>query len=307
MPKTGKFMSDRPETDALSDILRRMRLKAEIYARPDYCGTWAVDTSGHRKVAFHLIERGSAWLHTENGKQPQHMVKGDLVLFPHDAPHALASSESRPALSEINGGPPPVLSGPVTSLLCGFFEFQSKAAWPLLDGLPEMVMLDLRNASVHEGAQTLLRLIVSELERGDPGADAVVNELAYVLFIHVLRSQMDKGLTSGLLCALADPKIGTALNYLHADLAAPWTVDSLANSVAMSRSAFAKRFRELIGLTPMRYLAEWRMHEAKALLQQNEISMNELAYQTGYASEAAFRKAFKSIVGETPGQVRRNR
>lgn len=295
-------MSNRPETDALSDILRRMRLKAEIYARPDYCGTWAVDTSGHRKVAFHLIERGSAWLHTDDG-EPQQMVSGDLVLFPHDSPHALASSESRP--NTINAVPPQVLEGPVTSLLCGFFEFQSKAAWPLLDGLPPMVMLDLREASVNEGAQTLLRLIIKELVNGAPGSDAVVNELAYVLFIHVLRSQMEKDLTSGLLSALADPKVGRALNILHADISAPLTVDTLASAVAMSRSAFAKRFRDLVGMTPMRYLSEWRMHEAKELLQNTEQSTAEIAEGIGYTSEAAFRKAFKSIVGETPGRVRR--
>ena len=295
-------MSNRPETDALSDILRRMRLRAEIYARPDYCGTWAVDTSGHRKVAFHLIERGSAWLHTEDA-EPQQMVSGDLVLFPHDSPHALANSSTTPTV--INEAPPDELKGPVTSLLCGFFEFQSKAAWPLLDGLPSMVMMDLRASSEHESAQTLLRLMVKELLAGAPGADAVVNELAYVLFIHVLRSQMDQDRTSGLLRAIADPKIGRALNILHADIAAPLTVDSLANEVAMSRSAFAKRFRDLVGMTPMRYLTEWRMHEASELLQNTDQSMANIAEQVGYASEAAFRKAFKSVVGETPGRVRR--
>lgn len=297
-------MSDRPETDALSDILRRMRLKAEIYARPDYCGTWAVDTSGHRKVAFHLIERGSGWLHTVDGEAPRQMVSGDLVLFPHDAPHAISNSESLPDNSILNNDPPNVLSGPVTSLLCGFFEFESKASWPLLDGLPEMVLLDLRKSSAVHGTHSLLQLIVSELERSEPGADAVVNELAYVLFIHVLRSQMEAGLTRGLLCALADSKIGPVLNLMHADFAADWSVEKLASRVAMSRSAFAKRFRELIGLTPMRYLSEWRMHEARDLLQRSELSIAEIAFRTGYQSEAAFRKAFKSIVGETPGRVR---
>lgn len=300
-------MSDRPETDALSDILRRMRLKAEIYARPDYCGNWAVDTSGHRKVAFHLIERGSGWLHTEDGQIPQQMVSGDLVLFPHDSPHAIASSSEKPLPSVLNAAPPEEIDGPVTSLLCGFFEFENKTAWPLLDGLPEIIMLDLRSSSAHPATQTLLRLIVNELESGAPGADAVVNELAFVLFIHVLRSQMNESLTSGLLSALADPKIGRALNILHADISTQWTVDSLAAFAAMSRSAFAKRFRELIGMSPMRYLTEWRMHEASELLQKSELAIADIAECIGYSSEAAFRKAFKSIVGQTPGRVRKNK
>ena len=297
-------MSDRPESDALSDILRRMRLKAEIYARPDYCGTWAVDTSGHRKAAFHLIERGNGWLHTDDAP-PRPLVSGDFMLFPHDAPHRLASSENEPEPGVINQPEPEVLTGPVTSLLCGFFEFQSKAAWPLLDGLPEVVVLDLKDTSRQQGTQALLQLIIGELERDEPGCDAAVNELAYVLFIHVLRSQMEQGLSQGLLGALADPKIGKALNCIHSDFAADWTVDLLASEVAMSRSAFAKRFSDLVGMTPIRYLTEWRMQEARDLLETTDQSIAEIAEKSGYQSEVAFRKAFKSVVGQTPGSVRR--
>ncbi len=300
-------MSDGPNTDALSDILRRMRLKAEIYARPDYCGTWAVDTSGHRKAAFHLIERGTGWLHTDDGAEPRSLAGGDLVLFPHDASHRISNSDQTPANAIINLPPPAVLQGSVTSLLCGFFEFQSRAAWPLLDGLPPIIVLDLKESSGLYGTQALLQLIMGELERGGPGTDAVVNELAFVLFIHVMRSQMKKGLSQGLLCALADPKIGNALNHIHADFSVNWTVERLAHVVAMSRSAFAGRFRELVGMTPIRYLSEWRMHEARSLLRDTDLSIAEIAIQNGYQSEVAFRKAFKSISGQTPGSVRRGK
>lgn len=300
-------MSDRLSNDALSDILRRMRLTAEIYARPEYCGTWAVDTSGHRKMAFHLIERGRAWLHTDDNAAPVAMISGELVLFPRDAPHAIASSAERPRPDQLNKPPPEEFTGPVTSLLCGFFEFQGKSAWPLLDGLPDVVTLNLRDSSVSPGTAGLLQLIVAELAQDGPGVDAVINELAYVLFVHVLRSQMQAGLTAGLLCALADPKIGGALNALHADLAAPWTVDRLASAALMSRSAFAKQFNELVGMSPMRYVTEWRMAEARALLESSDLSMAEIAERIGYQSEVAFRKAFRNIVGDTPGKVRRGR
>lgn len=299
-------MPDRPSPDALSDILRRLRLTAEIYARPDYCGTWAVDTSGHRKMAFHLVERGNAWLHTHDA-EPVPMLSGELVLFPRDAPHVIADSADSPAPGIINRPPPAELSGAVTSLLCGFFEFQSKAAWPLLDGLPDIVTLNLRDSSASPGTTQLLQLVVAELTRNRPGVDAVINELAYVLFVHVLRSQMEAGLTGGLLCALADPKIGRALNRLHADLAAPWSVDRLAAAATMSRSAFAKQFNELVGVSPMRYVTQWRMAAARDLLETTDVSMAEIAERVGYQSEVAFRKAFKNVVDETPGKVRRER
>ena len=298
-------MSDRPERDALSEILSRLRLKAEIYARPDYCGSWAVDTSGHRKAAFHLIERGSGWLHSDEEASPRPLVAGDFVLFPHDAPHRISDSAEVPSASTINRPPPEILSGPVTSLLCGFFEFQSKIAWPLLDGLPEIVVLDLRDSSRQQGTNAVLQLIIGELERDEPGCNAAVNELAYVLFIHVLRSQMGHGLSQGLLQALADPNIGQALNCIHSDFGGNWSVDRLAAEVAMSRSAFARRFNDLVGMTPIRYLTEWRMQEARDLLENTNTSIAEIAERSGYQSEVAFRKAFKNVVGHTPGSVRR--
>lgn len=299
-------MSDRPERDALSEILSRLRLTAEIYARPDYCGSWAVDTSGHRKAAFHLIERGNGWLHTDEGDSPRPLVAGDFVLFPHDAPHRISDSPEVPSASAINKPPPEVLTGPVTSLLCGFFEFQSKIAWPLLDGLPEIVVLDLRDSSRQQGTNAVLQLIIGELERDEPGCNAAVNELAYVLFIHVLRSQMGHGLSQGLLQALSDPNIGQALNCIHSDFGGNWSVDRLASEVAMSRSAFARRFNELVGMTPIRYLTEWRMQEARDLLENTKTSIAEIAERSGYQSEVAFRKAFKKVVGRTPGSVRRD-
>ncbi|MCG8426821.1 MAG: AraC family transcriptional regulator, partial [Chromatiales bacterium] len=195
--------------------------------------------------------------------------------------------------------------GPITSMLCGFFEFQSKAAWPLLDGLPDAIVLDLQEAGRVMGTSSLIQLIVSELESAGPGADAAVNQLAYVLFIHVLRAEMRRGLSRGLLCALSEPKIGRALNMIHADPTAEWTLETLAMKAGMSRSTFAGRFKQLIGITPMRYITEWRMQEAVDLLQTTELSIATIGERCGYTSEVAFRKAFRSVVGVPPGQYRR--
>ena len=300
-------MSKTIEFDALSDILHKTRLTAQIYARPDYCGAWAVDTSGQRKVAFHLIQQGSAWLHLDDGSDPAPLITGDLVVFPHDARHALSSSSKRPGKNEINHPPPEVLSGPVTSLLCGFFEFRDKAAYQLLDGLPDVVRLDLRGSGAASGTVRLLQLIIGELTRNEPGTEAVINELAHVLFIHILRSQMATGVGEGLLSALADKEIGKAINLIHAELGTDWSVERLAGAVAMSRSAFAKKFKALVGMSPKRYVASWRMSEARNLLEQTKLPMMDIAARVGYQSDAAFRKAFKSLTGETPGRIRRRK
>ncbi len=295
-------MSMDKKTDALSAILRRLQLKADIFMHADYCGTWAVDTSGHRKAAFHLIGQGSCWLHLGEDIPPKLLTAGDFVMFPHDASHALSSDEQTPRAAMINQPPAEDAQGPITSLLCGFFEFHSKAAWPLLDTLPAVVVLDLKVATQ---THTLIQLIIKELEAAGPGADVAVNELANVLLVHVLRAEMQRGLQQGLLCALADPKIGLALNLIHSQPGADWTVVGLAKEVGLSRSIFAERFKTLVGMSPMQYVTGWRMQEAVELLKTTDLSIASIAERCGYQSEVSFRKAFRHVIGKPPGQLRK--
>ena len=81
------------DDDALSTLLRRLRFEAKVFLRADYCGVWAVDTSGERHIPFHLVTHGEGWLHMA-GEAPQPMRPGHLVLFPKDAAHLLASTRT---------------------------------------------------------------------------------------------------------------------------------------------------------------------------------------------------------------------
>ncbi len=152
---------------------------------------------------------------------------------------------------------------------------------------------------------SLIQQIISELEKQLAGADAVINQLAYVLFIHVLRAEMHRGLKCGLLSALTDTRIGHALNHIHTNPGDDWTVERLARQCGMSRSNFAQRFNRLVGVTPMRYVTGWRMQEAVELLESTNLSIAVIAERCGYLSEVAFRKAFRSVIGDPPGLVRR--
>jgi len=81
----------------------------------------------------------------------------------------------------------------------------------------------------------------------------------------------------------------------------PWTVESLAETAGMSRSAFAARFKELLGQTPLEYVTGWRMQKAVQLLEQRDKKLIDIARLVGYESDAAFSKAFKRVVGANPG------
>ena len=134
----------------------------------------------------------------------------------------------------------------------------------------------------------------------------MANRLAEVLFIQTLRAHIASGAESklGWLRAIFDPQIGAALRAVHADVNSSWTVESLAAAAGMSRSAFAARFKELLGQTPLDYVTEWRMQKAVLLLKEEDKKLVEVAQSVGYDSDAAFSKAFKRIVGVTPGECR---
>ncbi len=295
-------------TDALSETLRWLQLKAEVYVHADFQGCWAVDTSGTRKVPFHIVNSGHSWLHIK-GEKPRLLSSGDLVVFPRDEQHFLSSESECPdqqlvteTMASGNGNK----TGNITGLTCGYFEFESKSHWPLLDSLPSVVVLELSDVGRLGNTRNLLHLLISELEEELPGYRQSVRYLAHTLFVHILRSQLDRGLDTGLLKAMFHPRIGQALTLIHTQPEKPWTLEKMANAIGMSRAAFASEFKILTNVTAMTYLTKWRMLQASELLQQGGLSMVEISERCGYQSEVAFRKAFKNVTGVTPGSLRKS-
>jgi AraC family transcriptional activator of mtrCDE len=298
------LLDNQPLDDPLTPLLAELGFSAEIYLHSRYCGVWGVDTSGSGRLPFHLISSGRGWLHTPDGEcLPLHA--GDLVLFPHDSSHVMSDSPTTTAATEFVPAELDADSSeqPVTSMICGFFSLQGADA--LLANLPAAIVMELSDTSRHPETGLLLQLMIGELDDPKPGNKVVVDQLAKALFVHILRVQMTKGLCSGLLAALFDTRVGKALSLIHSQPEQHWTLDSLAQASHQSRTVLANRFKELVGVTPMRYLAEWRMRLATRLLRAGETTAN-VAEQVGYASDAAFSKAFKQITGNTPGAIRRN-
>ena len=287
------------DPDPLSVLLKRLSLNAEVYVNGDFCGTWAVDTSGSRRIPFHLIGSGEAWLHIND--EVHQLSARDLVIFPNDHKHIISNSKLKPDTQQVNA--PMSNDGDTTNMVCGFFEFKHALINPLLDALPDVIHLPA-NAK-HSRTQQLIDIIILELTQTRAGCYTVVDGLASLLFIEVLRQQVeDQTLNSGLLVALFDGRIGKALNAIHQQSEHNWDLQMLAEKATMSRSNFADKFTKLVGLSPMKYLVKWRMIEARKLLMTTDKSVFEIAQISGYESEAAFRKAFKLNQGEAPGKVR---
>jgi len=300
-PQTPNLVSERPETDPLSDVLRSLHLRVGIFKHGRYRGRWALDSTGVTRATFHLIGRGQAWVHRDGASAPLAVHSGDLVMFPHAHWHQLSGTPKRERGTRLEGAN----DGPFTTVLCAMVECDTRLN-PLMQALPDVIVVRSEDHTASATLQTLARLMLAEYEAGAAGGQAVLDRYAEVMFVSILRHHMQhaSGLT-GLLAALKDARIARALSALHRDPAKPWRVATLAREARMSRSAFADRFSTLLGASPIAYLTAWRMQLANEILARRDRSIAAVAEQLGYGAENAFRRAFKRVRGVGPGNVRR--
>jgi AraC-like DNA-binding protein len=302
--------------DPLGDVLHVLRMSGAFYCRTELTAPWGLEMPAFAGcVSFHLVTAGSGVLEVDG--ITSHLHTGDLVLVPHGRGHVLRSSPGAGVAGRVDrleqqmvGNHYSVLrlggGGDAATLLCGILQFDHPTARRLLDLLPPTVHVRGEDARGAGRVGQLLTLVTDEAREVRPGGEAVITRLADVVVIEAIRSWIDEddGARAGWLAALRDPQVGRALALVHAGPGRPWTLGGLAHEVAMSRSAFAARFTALVGEAPMRYVTRWRMEAATAALEDGR-EVGAVSRELGYASEAAFNRAFKRLTGRTPGAVRR--
>ncbi len=293
----------------LTRLLQAFRLRATVFHNAQYCGTWGVDTSREDAMSFHFVVRGQCAFSVGHGRdETLAMRPGDLVVLPRGVPHLMGSSDcpadtiNRVASTPHDDSPP----DDAVALMCGHIEFDDSGPNPVLDALPEHVVLRTTEPP-HDGLLApITTALRNESLQGGEGSAAVIDRLAEVLFVHVLRIHLSEHRDlPGLAAALADPNIRRAIEALHDDPEAKHTVNTLATVAGMSRSSFAERFRRVVGVAPMDYCARWKMQCAYRWLADEDITVFEAAQRCGYDSEAAFSRAFKRITGVNPSAARR--
>lgn len=296
--------------DPLADVFAAMRVRDALYARIEARAPWGLSLAAGQAARFGLVVRGRCRLEMEG-----HAVEvraGDCFVLAHGSPYVLRDAPLTPTVScwsvvrdRVGGVVALGGSGEPATLLCGWFQFDPSASRPLVDLLPPLIHVRMDASRSHALAGTLELLAIETLQPG-LGSGLVVSRLADILFVqavraHVAASGQDE---AGWLGALADARLGAALRAMHRDMARPWTVDALASAAKLSRSAFASRFRQRVGQSPLEYLTRWRMVKAAQLLRQQRLSLGQVAAEVGYESEAAFSKAFKRQIGQAPGAWR---
>ena len=303
--------------DPLGEALHFLRMSGVFYSRSEFTAPWGLELPPMADcLMFHVVTSGRCWLEVD-GAESRLLQPGELALVPHGQGHRLVSEPGVPAV-RLFDLPREYLSeryeilrqdggGALTNLICGVVRFEHPAAQQLVRLLPRVISVEAWNASELEWIPSTLRLLAAEARELRAGGETVITRLADILVIQAIRSWIahDPAAQTGWLGALQDQQIGRAIALIHREPERPWTVAALASEVAMSRSAFAARFTDLVGEPPMRYVARWRMLVAHSWLQVDGATVGELALRLGYRSEAAFSRSFKRFIGVSPGVIRR--
>jgi AraC-like DNA-binding protein len=303
----------------IDNLLHSIRFRSSAYYRPELRAPWGFSI-GHSGPTFHVVSHGKCWLEVKGVARPVQLSAGDFAVIPRSDLHVIRDSPTTQVVDYfdfLKGRAPDKQGafsadgvGPGSRLVCGGMQSENGATDPLLAVLPPLIHFKGGGEDAAPGLRTTVSHIFEELGSGRSGSAAVVTRLADILFMQAVRAYLDENIDtaeSGCLAALRDQQIGRSLVLLHDKPHQPWTVAELADRIALSRSAFAAKFTQLVGESPLRYLTRIRLNVATARLRSGNDKLSVIAAAAGYNSVPAFAKAFKRHLGMTPGEYRQSR
>ena len=315
--------------DALSDVLRAVRLTGAVYFDVHASEPWVAEAppggsivrgifpGAEHLISYHAVTHGTCWGGLID-EEPIRLSAGDILLLPHGDAHVMSSA---PGMRQTPNEaiyrrtthvrlPFTITMGDTSAdparIVCGFLGCDARPFNPLLSALPRIIRM---NDKAGGALDVFMQVAVAESKAPRIGGECVLGRLSELMFVDVVRRYLESlpAGQAGWLAALRDPFVGRAIEALHRAPARSWTLETLAHEVALSRSVLAERFTHFAGQPPMQYLTNWRMQLAATYLLTGTDSIAAIAERVGYESEAAFSRAFKKIVGTPPGEWRKHR
>lgn len=291
--------------DPLSEVVRLLHPRAVFANVISGKGNWAVRYSEYGRPSFCIVLDGSCLLAVD-GHEPVTIRAGDFVLLPTTPAFTLSSFAPAPPVcldpEQVAGGRNELRYGeqdgePDMRSLGGAFLFDCADPGLLVSLLPKVVHVQ---GSMR--LSLLVQMVGEECADPKPGSEFMLSRLVELLLVEAMRAVATGNSPPGLLRGLGDERLSQALKQMHAHVDRSWTVDQLAQTAALSRSAFFERFIRIVGVTPMEYLLAWRMEIAKELLRSNRMAVSEVAERVGYGSTSTFSVAFSRHVGQAPSR-----
>lgn len=313
--------------DVLSDVLSWLRVEGTLTRRSKFSAPWRIAYAPTNLLSFMAVERGDCFLTCE-GQDSARLEAGDLLMF---SPGQIVSLGDHPSTEPVPynqvlaafepnedeepsspGNTHPTLEygggGRRTTITGWGLRFESREQHPLLSLLPPYVRITAAERSAHPWLDTTFRFITHETHGRSDGSDMMIRRLVELLFVQLVRTWFREHphTQAGLLGALRDTHVRRALKLVHRDPAHPWTVETLAKAVGMSRSGLSARFQSLMGISPLKYVTQVRMHvAATALTDDARATLSEISQRVGYDTESSFGRAFKRYFGVSPGAFRK--
>ncbi len=300
-------------SDPLSDILEQVGVEGSVYFQKDFHGPWCMDVSNTGFAQFHIIVNGNARV-THDGQVLQ-LSAGDIVLFPKGASHLIGDADDSPVtvgsdvIRAISEGQEPFTEGVTTTrMICGHFEYDFGYAHPLLEELPEKILIRSADLPALDQLLGVMQLIIKESSSEAPGSRVVARKLSDGLFVTILRSFFEREKErSGFFRGLLDERIARAIEAIHSDISNQLTVDDMAKLAGMSRSSFSQQFKLLVGQSAGSYATRWKLLNARSAIKNSMKPIETIAFSSGYSSATAFSRAFHTMFGETPSECRQKK
>lgn len=294
--------------DLLADILKTSGLKKRILKQKVSEQAWAMRFPCLKSMGFHVITRGEAWLWKPDQPEPLHLKSGDIAFMArgmvhtistHRDPELVAQAQEAELCEPQQAGLP---SSPLLAMISGAYQLWNEPIHPLFKELPEWVILRSENLNYADSLQHSLQLLASELAQPALGSEAICSSLLDILFYLILRRslELEQGRVRSWSRAVEDPYVGKALQIMHAQPTQDWSLELLAREVGLSRSGFALKFKQVLGDTPLHYLATLRMLLAMEQLNETDSNLETVARAVGYQDAFSFSKSFKKLVGVSP-------
>ncbi len=318
------------EVDIISELLRSMQVSGSVLLNEGYVAPWAVSIPGHKILAeklagnsrthiaaFHLVQRGSIVIELENGDRHT-AYEGEMVICYSGQAHTIFQGSSTPAhpfetiMQSRQNIFKPTKENELqsTSLLCGVFQLHNTTCNPLFEALPPVLKLSTKHTgqNPHPSIKAIIDLLLSELAHPSYAHDYIVGRYLELLCANSIGAyiQSSNANSSGWLHAIKEPLVAQVINAVHLQPDYMWSVSSMAELSHLSPSRFAARFSQIMGMSPMSYVTQWRMYLAGKLLILPQSNIDKISSSMGYENVAAFSRAFKRIMGVSPGVWRAN-
>jgi AraC-like DNA-binding protein len=310
----------------IDTTLSSLKISGSLLLRETYASPWSISIPDSKQlaklrgidsnacvVAFHLVEFGHCTVKSESGEEIL-LKAGEMLICFGGNSHRLFQGKkpkNQPIEALLAGGPnihsPHATAGAEeASLLCGVFILHQTSFNPLFSALPSAMHASLSRPGEMHNLSGVARLLAEEIDRKPLGGGYVVERLLEVLCAVAIRAYIEAlpHQEVSWFQGIKDPIIGQAIATFHKQPGANWSVQRLADDVAMSPSRFAARFSASLGDSPMAYITKWRMNLACQALGNSKQRLEQIASNVGYENQAAFSRAFKKHVGVSPATWR---